>query len=64
MICHLSGQPLPSIDLDIDGRSAKIELSLRASEALIQHLLLSRGLADGNIEPQGVDKSGRPDPAL
>ncbi|KAB8067213.1 hypothetical protein BDV29DRAFT_186580 [Aspergillus leporis] len=64
MICHLSGQPLPTIDLDIDGRGAKIELSLRASEALIQHLVISRGFADGSIGPQDVDKTGKPDLAV
>ncbi|KAL4960577.1 uncharacterized protein BDV14DRAFT_182304 [Aspergillus stella-maris] len=64
LICHLFGQPLPSIDLDINGRSAKIELSLRASEALIQHLLISRDRVDESIEPRDVDKSGRPDLAV
>ncbi|KAL1979103.1 hypothetical protein VTN96DRAFT_6845 [Rasamsonia emersonii] len=59
MTCHLSGQPLPTIDLDLDGRSAKIEFSLGASQALIQHLLSSRNLADGNIALMDVDRTGR-----
>lgn len=47
MICPLSGQPLPSIDLKLDssvGKSARVEFSLRASEALIEYIRVSQEL--------------------
>lgn len=47
MICPLFGSPLPSIDINLDTSSektARIELSLRASEALISYIRFSRDL--------------------
>ncbi|PWY91881.1 hypothetical protein BO94DRAFT_583800 [Aspergillus sclerotioniger CBS 115572] len=47
MVCPLFGSPLPSIDINIDvssEKTARLELSLRASEALISHIRLSRDL--------------------
>jgi len=45
MICPLFGVPLPYIDIKLDSSpesSARIELSLRLSEALVKHMLASR----------------------
>ena len=45
MTCPLFGIPLPSIDIELNsslGLSAKIEFSLRSSEALVKHMLVSR----------------------
>ena len=45
MTCPLYGIPLPSIDIELDsslGLSAKIEFSLRSSEALVNYMLVSR----------------------
>jgi len=48
MICPLFGVPLPSIDMELDssiGLSAKIEFSLRLTEALMKDILASRTAA-------------------
>jgi len=47
MICPLFGSPLPSIDIKLDlsmERTARIEFSIRAGEALIEYLRVSRDL--------------------
>lgn len=47
MICPLSGQPLPSIDLGLDasgGKQATVQFSLRASEALIEYIRISQAM--------------------
>ncbi len=45
MMCPVFGEPLPSITIgldSLDGYNAKIELSLRMSEALMKNMLGSR----------------------
>lgn len=45
MICSWVGVPAPYIDITLDsslGLSAKIELSLRLSEALVKYMLASK----------------------
>ncbi|PWY91866.1 hypothetical protein BO94DRAFT_622654 [Aspergillus sclerotioniger CBS 115572] len=63
MTCPISGQPLPTIEIDLNGRSAKIEFSLRASQALIQHKLISQA-ADGKNAQTGVESTDRFVPAI
>ncbi|KAJ5267402.1 hypothetical protein N7478_010210 [Penicillium angulare] len=47
LICPLFGSPLPWIDINLDSseRTAHIELSLRASEALVKHIRVARDLS-------------------
>lgn len=47
LMCPLFGSPLPWIDINLDDsseRTARIELSLRASEALVKYIRVARDL--------------------
>ncbi|KAJ5489168.1 hypothetical protein N7539_004058 [Penicillium diatomitis] len=47
LMCPLFGSPLPWIDINLDSsseRTARIELSLRASEALVKYIRVARDL--------------------
>jgi hypothetical protein len=47
LMCPLFGSPLPWIDINLDSsseRTARIELSLRASEALVEYIRVARDL--------------------
>jgi hypothetical protein len=47
LMCPLFGSPLPWIDINLDStseRTARIELSLRASEALVKYIRVVRDL--------------------
>lgn len=47
LMCPLFGSPLPWIDINLDSsseRTARVELSLRASEALVKYIRVARDL--------------------